>query len=406
MTRSTRNIFAWLCIALFLFYQYALRVMPSVMLDDLMRKFHITSSEFGQFAGFYYLGYTIVHIPVGLLLDYIGIRIVIPLALLTVALSNLTLAHADHWLYACIGRTIIGIASAASAVGLFKATRMYFAEHKFPRILGIGVTIGLLGAIYGSRPIGYLIKHVGITYTVHSLTLCGIILAVISFIIIPKDQDSERPPSVSSSLRELLRHKQWLYISAIGGLMVAPLEGFADGWAVKFLQVAYSLNKDLAATLPSLIFLGLCIGGPILGFIAEKTQAYYTILIVCAVSMTVSFIVILNGIASTEVLAGLFLLIGILSVYQTIVIYKSSIVVTEKLAGLTTACANMIIMIFGYFFHSILGITINKLWNGAMSNGVPIYSAANLTQALTIVPIGLFLAGIGFISIKLITKEK
>jgi len=37
------------------FYQYILRVMPNIMIDDIMQQFTISAATFGQFSGVYYM---------------------------------------------------------------------------------------------------------------------------------------------------------------------------------------------------------------------------------------------------------------------------------------------------------------------------------------------------------------
>ena len=78
--KSTAYI-AWLIVSLFYAYQYVLRVMPSVMATDIVQKFQIDSTMFGQFAGIYYLGYSLMHIPVGIMLDSIGPKKIMPICI-------------------------------------------------------------------------------------------------------------------------------------------------------------------------------------------------------------------------------------------------------------------------------------------------------------------------------------
>ncbi|MDR1590939.1 MAG: hypothetical protein LBR92_03015 [Puniceicoccales bacterium] len=65
--------------SLFYAYQHILRVMPSIMLADIMLRFRIDdSSTVGQFSGVYHIGYSLFHLPIGILLDRCGPQKVIP----------------------------------------------------------------------------------------------------------------------------------------------------------------------------------------------------------------------------------------------------------------------------------------------------------------------------------------
>src|SRR5579872_6748351 len=73
---------------LFYCYNYFLRVSPSVMQSDLMQNLHINATQFGTLAALYYWAYTPMQIPVGMIYDRFGARMVQFFACVT-ALSGL-----------------------------------------------------------------------------------------------------------------------------------------------------------------------------------------------------------------------------------------------------------------------------------------------------------------------------
>jgi hypothetical protein len=83
-----------------------------------------------------------------------------------------------------------------------------------------------------------------------------------------------------------------------------------------------------------------------------------------------------------------FIIVGICSAYQVLVIYLATTFVKEELAGLTSALVNMIVMVFGYVFHSSMGAVVN-LSGGPTNQGA-------LLLGLSIIPCALILGGIGF----------
>jgi hypothetical protein len=83
-----------------------------------------------------------------------------------------------------------------------------------------------------------------------------------------------------------------------------------------------------------------------------------------------------------------FIVVGICSAYQILAIYKVSTYVQANVAGLATAVANMIIMIFGYAFHTAMGGIVNAM--GGTS------SPEALTYATAVIPLTLALGAFGF----------
>src|SRR5262245_39100443 len=83
-----RSSYPWLivcCGMLFYCYNYFLLVSPSVMQNELTQAFHITATQFGTLAGFYYWAYTPMQIPAGMIYDKFGVRFVLCVACLMAA---------------------------------------------------------------------------------------------------------------------------------------------------------------------------------------------------------------------------------------------------------------------------------------------------------------------------------
>src|SRR5579872_726953 len=128
MQQKRSNITIWLMwslVSFFYAYQYILRVLPNIMMADILEKFHIDAAVFGQYAGLYYIGYAGMHIPIGLWLDKYGPKWILPLCMGLTVIGLLPLLFAEHWIYPSIGRLLIGMGSSAAILGVFKIVRMF-----------------------------------------------------------------------------------------------------------------------------------------------------------------------------------------------------------------------------------------------------------------------------------------
>ena len=237
----------WLIASIFYAYQYILRVMPNIMLEDIMRQFSISALTFGQFSGIYYIGYSLMHLPVGIMLDRFGPKKVMTGCILLTVVGVAPLVFAEYWLYPIIGRFLIGLGSSAAILGVFKIIRMIFSEQQFSRMLSVSVTIGLIGAIYGGGPVSYMRDLLGYEIVVQLIAVAGLFLALMTYLIVP---DIKSPPvgSVFSDIKEVFSNRRVVLICLLAGLMVGPLEGFADVWAVAFLKNSYGIEGTLAAS--------------------------------------------------------------------------------------------------------------------------------------------------------------
>lgn len=387
----------WMIASIFYAYQYILRVMPSIMLHDILKQFDMDSALFGQFSGVYYIGYSLMHLPIGIMLDRYGPRKVMTGCILLTVAGLLPLLFPVHWIYPIGGRLLIGIGSSAAILGVFKIIRMTFTEKMFPRMLSFSVTIGLAGAIYGGEPLNYLRETFGHESVIQLLAVAGLVLAAITYWIVPNSKSSSQR-TVISNVKEVLSNGKVICSCICAGLMVGPLEGFADVWGTVFFKQVYGFDMAIAASMPSLIYIGMCFGAPVLEFIAFRAGSYRAAIIGAGIAMTVCFSLFLFSHLAIGVLTFNLVVIGICSSYQILAIYKASTYVREEVAGLTTAVANMIIMIFGYGFHATMGYVITMM-------GGPSISEA-LVMGLSVIPIALCVGVSGFVLLSYAKKEQ
>lgn len=378
----------WILASIFYAYQYILRVMPNVLIEDIMPQFGFDAATFGQFSGVYYIGYSLMHLPVGILLDRVGPKKVMSFCILLSVIGLLPLLFANFWVYPIVGRVLVGMGSSAAILGVFKVIRMSFHESQFTKMLGFSATIGLIGAIYGGGPVNYLRERLGYEALVQLMALLGVGLAILTYFLVPK-MEKKIDSSVWASVKEVLSEKRVLATCLFAGLMVGPLEGFADVWGSAFLKHVYGFDQGLSSSLPSLIFIGMCFGAPILGFLGEKTQKPLPTIIGAAVLMAAIFFALCFWRFSLSSLSVCFIIVGICCAYQVLAIYLATTFVREELAGLTSALVNMIVMVFGYVFHSSMGAVVNL-------SGGPTNPAA-LISSLSIIPCALTVGAVGFL---------
>ncbi|MGL9732677.1 MAG: MFS transporter [Wolbachia sp.] len=397
-----RNFLIWLLVSLFYSYQYILRVIPNIIASELITKFNISITDVGQFGGLYYVGYTLAHIPVGFFLDRSGPKLVLPICIILTFTGILPLIYFDEWYYSILGRIIVGIGSSASAIGVFKIARMYFLQEKSARMASLSIIIGLLGAIYGGLPLDFLLDKFGWNYVIYTFSAFGCLLALLLFLVTPNNNIKESArKNVFQDLKTVLFNKHIILISFFGGLMIGPLEGFADCWAKTFLCEMYQMTEDLASSLSSLIFIGMGAGAFFLAYLLEKfPNRHYEVIIACSFAMITSFLLLFTRAGGLYIVLPSLLVIGFASGYQVIIIYKAISYVNNNLISLATAISNMIVMIFGYFFHVGIAKIVDLYWNGIIIQENPVYDTRLLIKAISIIPICLLLAAFGFVWLK------
>lgn len=381
----------WLSITMFYCYQYILRILPNLAMPDIMSKYGIGASEFGSFAGIYYIGYIIVHIPVGILLSRFGGKLILPVFILLTSLGLVPMAYFDNWNGVLMGRMLTGIGSSAAIVGALQIFRVIYPDS-FTRMVGIMAFFSLITAIYSGTPLANILKSIGLGASLNILIWSGIILAIVTYVLMPGSAGETSHTSIGSDIKSILFNYKLLMTSIFAGLMVGPVEGFADGWGSAFLREVYGMSKSAGDSTTLAILLGMCAGFIILPYVADKTRYYFGTTIFSGLVMTACFIYMLGGSANHASLYYVCIVIGIFCAYQVVIISRISTFVSEERSGLAAAVANMIIMAFGWVFHNSIGFVLDRHWEGIVIDGVKKYSSEAFINSISLIPIASFVA--------------
>lgn len=390
------GVLSWLCITLFYCYQYILRVLPNVIMPDVIEQFHASALDFGVFAGQYYIGYIAIHIPIGILFTRFGSKIVLTISILLTTIGLIPIIYFDNWQLALWGRVITGIGSGASAVGAIQVFRILYPVH-FTRVLGYMVFFGTLTVVYVVSPLSALIAKFGMINIINALIYSGIILAIVTFCVMPKATEETSRSNIWTDIKSVLCNYKILIISILAGMMVGGLEGFADAWGSAFLSNVYGVTKSAADAIVAKILLGMCAGCIIIPFIADYFRFHIGISIISGIVMILCFILLLQQLVPSNMLVAVCFIIGIFSAYQIAMISKISTFVSEERSSLAASIANMFIMSFGWVFHNSIGFMLDRLDKSIVRSDTEtaIYSDVALVKSISIIPWFMFVAVIG-----------
>lgn len=389
MKKITHSWIPWFLATLFYTFQYIIRVLPNVGMDHITSHFEIGSAQIGMFAAVYYIGYTLLHIPLSLFIDRFSVKNVLPTCSVIAALGLLPLIYSENFIYAVLGRFMIGAASSGAILGIFKVVKNGFSAERFTSMIGMSATIGLLGAIYGGRPIDYMIYTYGWETIIKFFVVFGLCFSAVLYVSLPSKVEHGKYHFVLKEMvcdvQKIFCNRRFLLLSLIGGLMVGPIEGFADTWGTLFFQSHFGLDRGHASTLPSFIFIGMCVGSTTIGYLTAKIQKHLIIIASCAICMLVIFAILfaIPLYLDLNILYTLMFLAGVASAYQIVLLGKVRFFISDKLADLSSATCNMIMMIFGTIFHTIIGL-VTQHYNSVFI-GLGIIPIALLISTLMLV---------------------
>lgn len=384
-------LFMWFFPLSFFAFQFMLRLWPGLMMQEIMAQFAIDAGSFGLLAAFYYYGYAGMQIPMALLLDKFGAKGILFTFALMCGFGAFLFSYTNNFYLALLSRLMIGAGSAVGFLGVSKVISEWFRSEHYARMIGFSFSVGLLGAIYGGKPLTQWIQSYSGQQVGFALAFIAMTIGLCCYLVIRQPIVLEKRHTNTINLSQLATlFSSWIiWVLAFANLlMVGALEGFADVWGVPYLTIAYGFDKTEAASLVSFIFIGMIFGGPILALLSKRAGNYWVIG-ACGAGLAIAFTVLLsNTLTSNWSLSLLFFTIGLMCCYQVIVFAAGSSLVSQNQLGVTVAFLNCINMLGGSFFHTLIGTIMDLFWNGVLNQeGIRQYKLEHFQQALSVVPI-------------------
>ena len=397
---SVQAAFVWGLAAFFYFYELMLLVSPSVMLDDLAITFQTSAEQLGSLAAYYYYAYALMQIPVGILMDRFGPRILLTVASLLCCLGCVIFGLAPTLLIAQIGRFVMGIGGSFAVVGCLKLASLWFPTNRFALLTGIMVSVGMMGGVFGQAPVAKLVMTFGWRDTTLMGAAMGAILSVIICFVISnhpfKANKIHMPISTfpfGKGLWLVMKNPQVWIASLYAGLMFVPTTGFGQLWGVPYFVERYQIEKDAAGMMVSMIFFGWAIGGPAFGWISDRILRRKGPMAVSAIASLFIMLMILNVPVAAFQMNILMFLLGAFSSGFIVAFSVVREISAPILTGTAIGFINTLNNLSGALAQPIIGRLLDKQWDGKLSaNGDPIYSQAMYNDAFLFLPVCLLIA--------------
>jgi len=396
--------------ALFLFFEMALQVSPSIMTNQLMGEFSINASVLGVMASCYFYSYTAMQIPSGMLYDRFGTRALISLATAVCSLGALCFGFSHSVFLLSVGRFLLGIGSAFAFVGVLSVAAKWFAPSLFALFAGITQLLAAVGAMSGALPLAYAVDHFGWRETMIFLGYAGLVLAFLCALIIRDRSTTPTNGGVAhhhvgflSSFKEVVCQGQTWSLGLYSFTNWAPALIIPALWGVPYLMSKYGIPNTSAAFAMSLFWIGGAIISPCLGWISDKLQRRKILLTVCTLLGLVASVILLFATnLSYGVVCALLLCLGCASSGNLLCFAVAKDINRPSVVSTAMGFNNMAVVLGGAVFQPIVGWILAYLWKGQMINGAPVYSVHTYTIALTTVPLCYL---IGFIASQFLIKE-
>ena len=400
--RSARRLMLVVPASLYLFSWFH-RVAPAVVAADLMRAFSITAAALGNLAAIYPYVFAAMALVAGSLADTLGPRWTMTLGGATMGLGAVLFGAAPTFDIAFAGRLLVGLGASVMLIAWLSLASAWFRPDEFATISGWTQTVGNVGALVAASPLALLVEAFGWRQTFVLIGGVTLLLAAAAAAFIRDRPEAMGLPPVNPgetartapTLAEVVRgvpgvvanRRTWPPILAAGGVYTTQIT-FLGLWGVPYLTQVYGLARVEAATVASMLAVGMGVGAPLVGWLSDRwlglrrlpMVAFAAIYTMCWVPLTLP--------ADLRLPAGLlipfFLMMGLASSGLILVWTCVREVNDPHRVGIAVGFCNVPIFLGVALLQWFIGVILDAKWTGLMAGGARLYPAAAYQAAFSI----------------------
>jgi MFS family permease len=408
---NARALSVWFIVSLFTCFQFCTQVIAGPMTSELMETYGLNAVTVSYAVSSFFYIYLAMQLPAGLMLDRYSNRFVLSVTCLICALGCILMGKADNIYAFVLARMLCGFGAAFGFIGAMRVLRNYFSLKYIALLIGFTEMLGFFVTALCENLVSYFLPIIGFKQVFIYLGMIGLGVAGSIYIVMHGKfaPDYQLAPAVKNNnlwldLSELLKNKQIWILGVISFSFFSLVTAFAALWGVPALVNIHKMSLSQGAQIISIIFIGIAIGGPIIGYIGSKITNYNQFMYWCGVicaSLMLVFTVCDN--LSYMSLSIILFFCSLVSCCYLLCFTIANTITPSRLSGSSMGLLNMITMVSALLMQPLMGYLIS--FNGAVDfiNGAPIYEQAGYQRACIILIMAFLLAS--FLSTRLNIKE-
>ena len=360
-----------------------------------MAEFAISGTVLGILTALYFYPYVILQVPLGALIDRLGVRVLLTSALLIGGVGSILFALAQSIEIAYIGRLLIGTGSAVGFLSSLALAGKWFPPHRFAFMAGLVMFFGMVSGMLAQGPLAIFVESFGWRSAMWSLGGFSVFLAILVFTFVRNapeetEQTTNVPKETWSAMWQGLKRaastlEVWK-VALVASTMSGPMLTLGGLWGTPYLISAYGLEKAHAATLVSFLLLGWAFGAPFAGWLSDRIHQRKNIILAGSFFLTCSVgAIAFLPLPPLWITVGLLILMGICGAAMTVTFALIREVTPSNISSSVTGIVNSLTVASGALLQPAVGYILDQLWNGNINNGVRIYSIENYQTSFTLI---------------------
>ncbi|MES2212705.1 MAG: MFS transporter [Pseudomonadota bacterium] len=302
--------------SLFFVFEFFQSNMFNVLEPHIMQEFNISSTHLSFLASFHLWGTVLFLLPAGLLVDRLSVRKLILVAMGSSILFTVAFSQTHSFQLASLFRLLVGVcAGPFCVVSAMKLSSQWFPLNRLSFVTGCIVSMGMLGAVCAQIPMLWLVTHYGWRSAILVDAGIGALLWAIIYLNVYDKPDPkaalDRTPLAIRLKQVVSLFDNWKAVLCASAMNL-PIPIFGSLFANLFLNERYGFSRDVAAGISSMLFIGMIVGSPLMGWLSGQWQSRKKPMMLGAVtSLVVLLGVLLGDHCASWVMATAFFVLGV-----------------------------------------------------------------------------------------------
>ena len=363
INKVNKSILIFCVFAFGFFISNLLRSITATLTPVLTLEFDLTAGNLGLLAGGYFLGFSLMQIPAGYLLDKYGPKKVVAYLLLIALISTISFAFAKNFTGLLISRFFIGVGVAACLMGPLTGYRVWFEEKYQQRANSWMLMVASFGFVISTLPVQILLPVIGwrsIFLLIVILILLSIILIVL-FIPSWQNHNNIEINKQSAKISDVWKNKFFISLMPIAFFNYGGVQAMQTLWAGPWMLNVTGYSPLDSATGLFWINITMLIAFLVWGYILPKLSSYgidsmKIVKFGLPVSYLIFFLIIVMGQKAGAAMFTIYILSSIvLSLTQPAV----ALSFPQNLAGKSLTSFNVFIHSGTFFVQWGIGLIID-----------------------------------------------
>ncbi|MCE5252387.1 MFS transporter, partial [bacterium] len=342
-------------------------------------------------AAVYFLIYSTMQIPSGVLADTLGPRVTIFAGNLTAGIGSLLFAFAGSFAAASAGRFLVGLGVSVIFISSLKFSSLWFSERKFALVTGIILFVGNAGSIMAAGPFTVVLKSFSWRAVFIGIGAVSLVLSLIAFLSVRNRPEDFRFPSVREMEgRKTIAERNQHWFKDLASVVKVPAVwpgfftnfGITGGtyafmglWGIPYLRDVYGLDRSSAAEYMTVMLATYAVGGLVFGWISDRMGRRKPALLASALLYTGAWLALIF--LPWKPGPAIFILFGLIGFAGTGCILTFACakeVIKPALSGMATSLVNTGTFLGTLLMQPLFGWVLDRTWDGTLVNNVRVYS--------------------------------